>query len=441
VARDSVLFVVDSESQLKPAYVFACKVAERLGGGVAGNLVPGATRPSRRQITGAKIQAPMTFHGLKHLLEGVILDFGAVVAFLPGSRLLWLRTQLRRKAQINNLRSRPILVTGYNGVVYEGALGGILWRIGYDVVAVNSRRDMDVFEGYLDQLGVDASPLVRSGLMLAQITEPRIEDAVAKARKADIGNVLFACQAVVPSAPEERLYLLERLRDYAMTHPERGVFIKPRARPDERTFHEHPHHYELLYKEAFGKDKPENLHFAYGSFRDMMAKTDLVITVSSTGLLEGLAAGVPGAILTDCGIKEEYGNHFFVGSGLMTTMDDLIANRIPEPNMNWLHNNGFAEDDTLTAASQRVAQLVAEQNGSKELVPFRDVYYTPERAPYVYGRYLPRDTAGDVSPEDAAKNKLRKLVLKPDLFFADAFAKRATKFQQRVLDRYERTKK
>ena len=433
-----MLFIADSESQLKPSFVFASKIAEQLGGGVAGNLVLGKMKPSRRQITGAKVQAPMTFHGTKHLLDKVIFDFGAVVVFLPGSQLLRFRTEVRRRVELRTLDSRPVLVTGYNGVVYESALAGLLWRVGYDVIAVNSKRDMEMFGGYLDELGADRSPLARTGLLLAQIGESKLTQAVERARSGKIENVMFACQAVSPPVLEERIYLLERMRDYALTHPDRGVYIKPRARPDERTFHVHDYHYETLYKEEYGDDKPDNLHFAYGNFRDVLLKTDLVITVSSTGLLEGLAAGVPGAILTDCGIKEDYGNHFFVGgSGLRTTMDDLIADRVPVPDMDWLEANGFGESDSLATPANRVAELVRQQNESNTLLPYQDVFYSPARAPYIHGRYLPKDKPAELSQEARLRKKLRKLILKPDLFFADALANRVNKIQKRISDRHD----
>ncbi len=89
------------------------------------------------------------------------------------------------------------------------------------------------------------------------------------------------------------------------------------------------------------------------------------------------------------------------------------------------------------AVDSRVAELVQRQNSSDSVLPYQDVYYSPSTAPYIHGRFLPKDKPPELSREAQLKKKLRKLLLKPDLFFADALANRATRLQKRVLARHD----
>ncbi len=429
--NSNVLFIADSDSQLRPAYLVATRLAERLGGATFGNLVPSKTRISRRQISNAQVQVPLTFDSLEAVIEKGATEFAAIVVFLPGSRLLRFRLALEAKLRSLNCQRRPILVTGYNGVVYEQHLAGILWRIGYDVVCINSRADEDLFKKQLALLDVESSPLVRSGLMLAQGKAQQLERALGRCEDGAPSGVLFACQAIVPEAQEERVYLLSRLRDYALTHPERDVYVKPRTLPTEDTFHEQPNHYESLFRQEFAGHEIPNLHFAYGSFQDTLKKVDLVVTVSSTALMEGLASGVPGVVLTDCGIKESYGNHFYVGSGMLTTFDRLLVDELPTANRSWLNDNGFDPEDNLSACSTRVVELIEAQRGSEVLLPFQVPYYTRETAPYIYRRFLPKDSPKakqtSVSGIELRRRKLRKLVANPEAFVRDGIRNQASR--------------
>ena len=49
---------------------------------------------------------------------------------------------------------RPVVVTGYVGVVYERVIDGLLLRAGADVVIANSAHDQRLFTQILDEAGV-----------------------------------------------------------------------------------------------------------------------------------------------------------------------------------------------------------------------------------------------------------------------------------------------
>ncbi len=329
------------------------------------------------------------------------------------------------------------MVTGYNGVVYEKHLEGLLWRIGFDLIAVNSANDHAVFSRHLDALGMDSRVLVRTGLLLAQASDHRPLITYGEGPR----DILFATQAVVPRTRAERAYLLTRLRQLAEIQPDRLVIIKPRTRPHEQTFHVEKHHYETLYVDLFGAERPSNLVFAYGALSPFLQRVGLLVTVSSTALLEGLAYGVPGVALTDLGVKESLGNHFFALSGMLASFDDVLDGRVPHPSPEWLRLNGFAEQDRIGALVQHAQTLLEYQEELGYFLPLQAAYYTPRRARFIYESSLPLRQAWETSrPMNGSskrkKNKngtstLRRKVAKlrhsPSRFFVDAIRNRLTR--------------
>ena len=429
-----ILFVADSDSQLVTAHRLASHIAGELNWDVFGNIVPAKNRVSRRQIITARLDCPLTFFSMRNLVTETLLEYDAIVAFLPGARLHRLLTRLQWLVRQKNLPKRPVLITGYNGVVYEKHLEGLSWRLGYDLICINSDRDRERFTELQSQLGSDSSELVQTGVLLAQNSE-LLASLTQNKKTKRIKNVLFACQAIVPQALEEREYLIDKLRDYALTHPERGVYVKPRTLPGEATFHDEEFHFEELYRQRYGEKQPPNLYFAYGSFKTYLKRIDLLITVSSTAVFEAMAAGVPGAILTDVGIKESLGNHFFLGSGMMTTMDSLIADTVPRVNPDWLAYNGLGSQDSLSNATNAVKRLLDEQERAQCFLPFKDIFYDRQLTPYIYSELLPRDE--DVKPMiwESISRKAKKLRDKPSQFFHDAWDKQARRLEDAGLIR------
>ncbi|MBO6936279.1 MAG: hypothetical protein JJ863_14990 [Deltaproteobacteria bacterium] len=415
-----LLFLADSASQLKPAYTLASAFRERHGWEIVGNLLPGNSMVSNRQLLDADVRCPITAHSLGKLATmGLFSEFDAVVAFLPGSRLHALLAHIDRSLARKNASTRPALITGYNGVVYEGYLEGLLWRTGYDFVCVNSRADQRLFTSYLDELDHSGERLIATGFLLAQGGVERLRPYGEMPNR----DILFATQAIVPARREEREYILEGLRSYAEAFPDRKVIIKPRALPGERTFHEERHHYALLYDGLYGQSKPANLLFGYGSLDSYLDRVGLVLSVSSTAVIEALSRGVPGAILGDFGLKESLGNHFFRNSGMVTTIPDLIGDRVPAADPDWLLDNGFAPDDSVDLLVDGVMEFCEAQASSGRRTPMLSPYYDGATAPYVYQQVLPtRDERPARVPGrlEATLRKTRKLLLSPRAFISDA---------------------
>ncbi|MCX5142419.1 DUF6716 putative glycosyltransferase [Streptomyces sp. NBC_00338] len=273
------------------------------------------------------------------------------------------------------LPARPVVVTGYVGVVYEKLADGLLLRHGADVVLANSRHDAERFRAVYEGVGADASAVTEAALPFlggAPHTPEQGRD-----------TVVFAAQPSVPASRADRTYLLRRLVEHARLHPRREVLLKLRSRPGEHTTHVEELPYQRLAERLPG-GLPPNFRLVYGHMGEVLDRTDLLVTVSSTAALESLHRRIPTAVLTDLGVRETLGNHHFVGSGLLTSWDHLDGGASPEPDKEWLAGQGVAADGSYgtayDTARARATALLA-QDRLPDLAP----YYTPATAP----GYLP----------------------------------------------------
>ncbi len=334
----------------------------------------GVRADSLREVTAVEFLREMTPRPPGHqerTAEGAELPDVIVLALVGGG----VQAILHGLARAWQGRSdRPVIVTGYVGVVYEKLADGLLLRHGADLVLANSRQDAERFRGVYAGVGADDTSVVQTALPFlggARYDTPH-----------DPYTVVFAAQPSVPESRTDRTYLLQRLIEHARAHPEREVLLKLRSKPGEHTTHIEELPYQRLAQRLGAL--PDNFRTVYGHMGEVLDRTDLLVTVSSTAALESLHRRIPTAVLTDLGVREKLGNHHFTGSGCLTSWDRLDAGELPEPDEAWLARQGVAADGeygrAFDAARSRVAALLARGG----LGPI-DPYYTNVTAPC----YLP----------------------------------------------------
>lgn len=289
---------------------------------------------------------------------------GGVQAMLHGLKRVW-----------EGREKRPVVVTGYVGVVYEKLADGLLLRHGADLVLANSRQDAERFRAVYEGVGADASSVTEVAL-------PFLGGAMYEGEH-DPYTVVFAVQPSVPDSRKDRTYLLNRLIQHARLHPEREVLLKLRSKPGEHTTHIEEQPYQKLIQRL---DPPANFRLVYGHMGEVLDRTDLLVTISSTAALESLHRRIPTVVLTDLGVREVLGNHHFVGSGCLASWDQLDAGHRPVPDEEWVARQGVAAgggsyERAFDAARERITKLLARPGGLAPLTP----YYTPATAP----GYLP----------------------------------------------------
>lgn len=337
-------------------------------GGVDPYLLDRGARPSARQLQAAGVDpAAVVALGMPELARALLTLRPDVLVVAEGGGGVVAAISALAAGWPADVR-RPIVVSGYFGVVYEKLVEGLLGRAGSDIVLANSPYDAARFAEVYSALGLDPGVVVETGLPFLRALPPP-----AGSRRF---TVTFACQPGVPASYRDRDYVVRRLIRHAGLHPDRRVILKLRSAPGERVTHAEPYPYPAILRRH---DPPPNLQLALGDMGEVLGRTDLLLTVSSTAALEAMHAGVGTVLLTDFGVREGLGNAYFVGSGCLASFDEVDAGRVPLADPGWTRARGVAgagPDAFLT----RVSELLAT-----ELEPLRP-YYTAERSP----SYLPR---------------------------------------------------
>ncbi|MEV8598018.1 DUF6716 putative glycosyltransferase [Streptomyces sp. NPDC052012] len=397
-----VAVLADSDTRWKWGALTANRIAPHSGDRpeirLDGYLLRGRATPTARQLTEVGVRADSlsevtaveflramsdkTYDVLVLALVG-----GGVQAMLHGLGRVW-----------EDRSTRPVVVTGYVGVVYEKLADGLLLRHGADLVLANSRQDAERFRAVYEGVGADASSVTEVAL-------PFLGGA-AYAGEHKPRTVVFAAQPSVPESRKDRTYLLDRLVRHARRHPEREVLLKLRSKPGEHTTHIE----ELPYQKLAQKmDLPSNVRLVYGHMGEVLDRTDLLVTVSSTAALESLHRSIPTAVLTDLGVRESLGNHHFIGSGCLASWDQLDDGHLPVPDAEWVARQGVAADGAYETAFDAARERIAKLLSSGDLPPLAP-YYTPVTAPGylpgilarhhlgVDGSPLPGAPAADTSP-------------------------------------------
>jgi hypothetical protein len=339
-------------------------------------LLRGRATPTARQLAELGISADsMTEQTAAEILAATDADTcdvvvlscvgGTVQAFIHGFNRAW-----------QGRRSRPVVVTGYVGVVYEKLADGLLLRAGADVVLANSADDARRFTEVYRGVGHPTDAIVETALPFlgGERYRPPGDEQGRGARRF---TVTFAVQPSAPEGRADRMHLLRRTVEHARRHPERDVLVKLRSKPGEHTTHIEEHPYQKL---VAALDPPDNVQLVYGAMGEVLDRTDLLVTVSSTAALESLHRGIPTAVLTDLGIRESLGNHHFLGSGCYASWDELDDGVLPRADPDWTAAHGVAGADPYAALRARVKALRA----APELPPLSP-YYTLRTAP----GYLP----------------------------------------------------
>lgn len=389
-----VICVADSDTRLKWTRAVADALADQAGPVTGFFLLGNGAVPSPRQFDEIGITRPVDVTTASELAANPsVLAADVVVVCTRGGNLSDVRRHLVEAT--DGMPRRPLLVTGYAGVVYEKQVEGVLWRTGCDLVCVNSSTDLALFCGILRDAGLDDSALVLTGLPLVHAVERVTTNP-------EVTTLTFAVQPDVPRRRADRRYIAGRLVAHARMHQDRTVVVKLRSRPDEVTTHREDHHYEPILRDVAGGDLPPNLELAYGPMGDTLERTDLLVTVSSTAAMEAWARGIPAGILSDLGVAESLGNHHFLGCGALVTFDGLDAGVTPTVDPDWLARHGVG-DASLDHLCDAVAAMLVEQRRCGHALAWPEAFHGTTRTP---GLHALRSRAGS---NGGARSRTRRL--------------------------------
>ena len=336
VNEKKVVVIADADSRLKWVY----NVALQLVSSSNIEIVIIGKMPADEQLEALPSSGLDCFEDIYSFRETAtnFSQYSAVICSATGSLLNMLIVDL------HNVPDRPSIITGYEGLVYEKHIEGLLWRYGSDVILVNSPADLALFSSALKELGLDDGCLHCVGFgRLAHGGEQ--VDYLAK------NKIVFATQPSVPVTYMERAFLLDCFIKFAESNPGLEVIIKGRVKPGEGlgTPYKEKHPYELIGEDIAKKTPlPPNLIFSYERMDAVLLEARALVSISSTAMLEAMAMGVPAIALSDLGIRESYGNHFFLGAGIFSTFDNMLQmDRFDMSRSTWSEQVGLLHSEPL----------------------------------------------------------------------------------------------
>jgi hypothetical protein len=317
------------------------------------------------QLESIGLQKVPETHKLERIASRSFLqDYDVVILALDGGRTR--KFMVRFASGFGTNRStRPITVSLYPGLLFRFHLEGMMSRINCDLFLLNSKQDFDLYAQTLGELGIEGNNALHVGLFTLP---PRRQPAARQV--APDAPVVFVGQPTVPGGKHERAALVEALVALAERNPQVPVVIKPRHRPEETTLHRERFHYGALLDEvAQTRSIPPNLALTYEPLGALFERMRLCLTFSSTAALEGVFAGVPTRVLTDLGVHENLGNHFFLGSGLLANLETIEPDMPFAIDEAWLANNATAGADHVDAFVARLGALVRAQRDAEAALP------------------------------------------------------------------------
>jgi hypothetical protein len=342
-----ILLIGDSDSQLLACEVL-CQSPSFQGVDVTINVIPREGTPdlilSRIDRLGRIWRHDMG----KLLTHPELQGFDAIGVYLTGSKISDFRIALDLLPE----SKRPLLFCGFNGVVLEKFLEGLSWRLGYDLISLSGPRDREAMERMIQHTPYEQQLSVLVGLRRNGPLEREWSAQAERPRQ-----FLFAEQVVMPSNQEDRAEMVRILADLARRSPNWQVLIKPRIAPGESTFHALDAHISETLRQSIGQP-PENLTIDYRPMPELLRSSRLMATVSSTAFFDALDFGCRPLVMADFGINPGYGSHVFAGSGVWSSLKDVVDldaldQQHPDPDQQWLswmgYGDGFHPEDLVEA--------------------------------------------------------------------------------------------
>jgi len=256
---------------------------------------------------------------------------------------------------------RPVIVSGLPGISIPETLNALYYRSQVDLFLLHSKREIRAFAALAAELGIGQTfGLGTLPFLPARRSDSEIGGAVGT-------DILFAAQAKVPRALEDRVALLGWLVETARQHPNERVVVKLRGRAGEAQTHSERYPFDELLAQF--DDVPDNLVVSTGPMSEHLRASAALVTVSSTAALEAVAAGIPVLALDDFGVTGKLINVVFEGSGMLGGADDLIAGRFRQPAEAWLDDNYFHAPTDDDWVDQIIAAVARREAGELPLRP------------------------------------------------------------------------
>lgn len=261
---------------------------------------------------------------------------------------------------------RPVIITGFPGIIDVGRIGGMLFRCPSDLVLLPAPAQLKIYKRNLSLLGKTTSNAVLYGMpSLPHESRP-------PSTKASIRRILFIDQSAIPYSMEERRALINDLLLLLEATPNSEIWIRERVKEGETSIHEEragPKLSALVDQMRSKFPTLSRITIKGEPLHTLFQEVDAVLGISSTGLVEALSAGLTTASLGRFSRVPKYGNGFFKGSGIQVDIQDLIRGNWPVADEEWLKRNVLSPLDVSGADHSTGQERLSQRLQSLLLSP------------------------------------------------------------------------
>ncbi len=301
-----------------------------------------------------------------------IANYDVVLLALGGGANYKFLQQFHNFFSLKNLNSkRPIVISGFNGIVEPRNSHALLCRVGSDIICLNSKVVYAEFSEILRKLNYTNKTLFLTGLA---------KDYSVFSSK-NRNKIVFFAQPDIPKTKRERVYIIERLQELALKYKDYDICIKPRSnKKDKNITHKEIYFYQDILKEL----KIQNIHLLYNTVENILQSTKMCITIGSTVAIEAIYNNIETVILSDFGIKLEYGNHHFINSGCLMSFNEIISGKKPNINQKWKEEYVLIDGNLLATLNNNIRNKILLQKRTNNMLALEPLYYSKENAPFIY---------------------------------------------------------
>ncbi len=257
-----------------------------------------------------------------------LAGFAAIVT----SRLFPALRDMIKRRDVLYRRDRPVVLAFQGGLDFSPATG-FRNRTHADAIFVVPQTDVAACQH-----------LVRSSAPPWQRVEfghPTFLQPAPLPRPTATCDLWFFAQAISPVSRRGRLHMLRVLAALARADASRTVWIKLRHLPGENAQHLHRERWDYPGLLAHLRDRPPNLKLTEVPMGVALDRAGLGLTCTSTAAVDLIRAGVPTQVYLD--YEENYLDplgpgmrRLFDGSGLIATLDEVLAGVVRAPDPAWL---------------------------------------------------------------------------------------------------------
>lgn len=236
----------------------------------------------------------------------------------------------------------PLCVSYLPGLLLKQKYDTFLSRISTGLLLTASRKDQSDYQTMCRELGLNAS----NAFLFGTVNLLGLQKTSARGS----GPIVFFEQAIFPASLPERQYVCKGMCRLAAANPDRQFVIKPRVGRSNVSIHKTRFHFETIL-ESFS-DVPANLSLSHLSATELLEMATGCLTISSTVAMEALHMKVPTLLISDFGLSDDYGQAFFLGSGLFRKFSDIDLSNFPTPSEDWVRQN-------LEDPNGRIGELIS----------------------------------------------------------------------------------